>query len=324
MTTAPTPAEERRGIVAGLAAYLIWGFLTLFWRLLHDFDAAELIGWRILSSSAVMIVVLAATRRWAPVVGVLRQRRLLARVIVTALLLTVNWTCYVWAVVHDDVVETALGYFIAPLGTMAVGVLVLHERLHTAQWAVIGLALAAIGVLTWSYGDVPWLALAIAVSWTTYGYLKKFVPLSPVESMGAETLVLAAPALLLLLSLSGAEDSVVSSASGGQLALVALTGVATIVPLTLFAASVQRVPLTILGPMQYIVPVINFLFGWLLFGEEMPPSRFAGFALVWLALVVLTLDSARRARQGRLERAVARPTPRATLEQPDAEWRPMR
>lgn len=300
MSTAPAEHDERRGILLGVTAYVAWGLLTLFWRELHRFNAVELIGWRVLSSAALMIVVVTGTGQWRRIGGILRQGPLLARIGCAAVALTINWTAYVYAIVNDHVIETALGYFIAPLGTMAVGVLVLGERLHRAQWVAIGLAVAAIAVLTWSYGRVPWLALMIAASWTTYGYLKKRVPLSPLESMGAETFVLVPAALLVVVVAAGRGSSIPASANGRELMFVGLTGVATIVPLTLFAAAAQRVRLTILGPIQYVVPVINFLFGWLLFDEDLPASRVVGFGLVWLALAVLTTDSARRARQGRL------------------------
>jgi chloramphenicol-sensitive protein RarD len=299
MSTAPDEQDEQRGILFGLAAYLLWGLLTLFWRELHHFNAFELIGWRVLSSTAVMVVVLTVGGRWAHFVPIIRRPALLLRITGAAVLLTTNWTAYVYAVVHDNVIETALGYFIAPLGTMAVGVLVLREHLHGAQRVAIGLGITSVIVLTWSYGRVPWIAVLIAVSWTGYGYLKKRVPLSPVESMGAETFVLAVPAAVVIAAVAGRSWSIPSSADHRELLFVALSGVATIVPLTMFAAAAHRVPLTILGPMQYIVPIINFVFGWLLFHEDLPASRIVGFALVWLALGVLTVDSARRAHLGR-------------------------
>jgi chloramphenicol-sensitive protein RarD len=300
MTDRGDAHDDPRGVAAGLLAYVIWGLLTLFWRQLHRFNAFELIGWRVLSSVVVISVLLSVTGRWMNLRPVLASPRLLLYVAAAAALLTANWTSYVYAVVHDNVLETALGYFVAPLGTMAVGVYVLGERLHAAQRVAIALAVAAVVVLTWSYGRVPWLALIIAVSWTTYGYMKKQVPLGPVESMGAETFVLAVPAAVLVAVIAPHAWSIPQSASGGRLTLVALTGIATIVPLTLFAVAAQRIRLTILGPMQYLVPIANFLFGWLLFDEGMPPSRVAGFALVWVALCILTVDSARRARVGRL------------------------
>lgn len=289
-------SAARSGAVVGIVTYVFWGLLTVFWKGLHGFDAFELIGWRVTLSAATMAIVLTATGRWTHLAPVLRRRALLARVTLAAALLTVNWTSYVYAVVHDHVIETALGYFMAPLGTMAVGVVVLHERLRLAQRVAIGFAAAAVVVLTFSYGRVPWLALAIAVSWTCYGYMKRQVPLTPIESMAAESFVLLLPAVLVVAAFAGRATSIPSSASAGQLTLAALTGLVTVLPLMGFAYAAQRVPLTVLGPMQYSVPSINFLLGWLVYHEALPPSRIVGFALVWVGLAILTIDSLRRAR----------------------------
>lgn len=292
--------RQRAGIVAGLVAYTVWGLLTLFWKQLHRFNAFELIGWRITASAVIMAVVLTATRRWGHLRVLRHDLRLLARVALAAVLLTVNWTSYVWAVVHDHVLETALGYFIAPLTTVMVGVVLLHETLRPAQKFALSLGAAAVVVLTVSYGSVPWLALIIAASWTTYGYLKAQVPLSPTESMAAESFVLLVPALVLAVLMASRADSIPSSASGTELGFALFTGVATVVPLMLFAFAAHRVPLSILGPMQYIVPSMNFVIGWLVYGESMPPARLFGFSLVWAGLAVLTVDSARRARSSRI------------------------
>ena len=168
------PLEQglhQRGIVAGVTAYLVWGTLTLYWRHLENFDAVELIGWRVICSAVVMSIVLTATGRWQHLRPILANRRLLGSVVMSALILTINWTTYVWAVVHDHVIETALGYFLAPLGTIALGVVVLHEKLSRAQEFVFVLAAVAVGILTFSYGRVPWLAVIIATSWVAYGYM---------------------------------------------------------------------------------------------------------------------------------------------------------
>ncbi|MDO8390750.1 MAG: EamA family transporter RarD [Actinomycetota bacterium] len=292
--------EQRTGIIVGFATYAVWGLLTIYWKQLHRFDAFELIGWRITTAAVVMAIVLTVTHRWTQVATVFRTPHLLGTVAVASLFLTINWTSYVWAVVHDHVLETALGYFIAPLGTVTVGVLVLHEQLRLAQKAAIALAIASVAVLTVSYGRVPYLAIAIAVSWTIYGYIKKQVPLTPVESMAAESFVLALPAVVLVAVLAGNTDSIPYSATTVQLAYTAGTGLATVVPLMLFAFAAKRVPLTIIGPMQYIVPSLNFLIGWLLYDEAMPTDRLIGFALVWAGLAVLTVDSTVRARRARL------------------------
>ncbi len=289
-------AEQRAGIIAGITAYIVWGLLTIYWKQLHSFNAFELIGWRITASAIVMSIVLTATRRWRFLAVLRHDRALLARVGAAAILLTVNWTGYVWAVVHGRVLETALGYFIAPLGTVTVGVLVLHEPMRRSLRIALAFAVAAVVVLTISYGGVPWLALIIATSWTIYGYIKKQIPLTPVESMAAESFILVIPAVAVALVLAGHADSIPNSASHTELIFAVFTGVATVGPLMLFAYAAQRMPLTLIGPMQYIVPSMNFVIGWLIYDESLPPTRLFGFALVWIGLIVLTADSLRRAR----------------------------
>ena len=288
--------RQQRGIVAGVTAYLIWGALTLYWRHLEAFNAVELIGWRVICSAVIMAIVLSVSRRWTHLRPILTDRRLLGTVGLCALFLTINWTTYVWAVVHDHVIETALGYFLAPLGTMAVGVVVLHEKISRAQRFVFVLALIAVVILTFSYGRVPWLALIIATTWVAYGYLKKHVPLTPIESMAAESFIVLGPAIIAVSVLAGNATSIPNTATAGQFALVLCSGFATIVPLTLFAYAAQRMPLTVIGPLNYIVPTINFCLGWLVFHESLPPSRIVGFALVWVGLVIAAVDTARRSR----------------------------
>ena len=289
--------EQRAGIIAGFTAYFVWGLLTIFWKQLHHFDAFELIGWRITASAVVMAIVMTAKRQWGHLRVLLTNRALLARVAAAAVLLTVNWTSYVWAVVHGRVLETALGYFIAPLGTVALGVIVLKETVRPAQVFALVMAVASVVVLTISYGQVPWIALALALSWTAYGYIKKHLPLTPVESMAAESFVLVIPAAALAVALAGRADSIPNSASHAELGYALLTGLATVLPLTMFAYAAQRVPLTLIGPMQYIVPSMNFVIGWLMYDEAMPAVRFIGFALVWIGLLVFTTDSVMRLRR---------------------------
>jgi chloramphenicol-sensitive protein RarD len=287
---------QQRGIVAGVAAYLVWGALTLYWRHLEEFDAVELIGWRVICSAAIMAIVLTVSHRWQHLRPILTDRHLLRVVVLSAIFLAINWTTYVWAVVHDHVIETALGYFLAPLGTMAVGVVVLHEKISRAQEFVFVLALIAVGILTFSYGRVPWLALIIATTWVAYGYLKKQVPLTPVESMAAESFIVLGPAIVAVTVLAGRAGSIPHTASTAQFILVMCSGLATIIPLTLFAYAAQRMPLTVIGPLNYIVPTINFCLGWLVFHESLPPSRIVGFALVWVGLAIATVEAARRSR----------------------------
>ena len=296
-----------RGIRAGIVAYGIWGLLTIYWKQLGDFNAIELIGWRIISAGVVMIVVISAQRRWAAMRATFRDRRLVMRIGAAALLLTANWTAYVYAVVHDRVIETALGYFMAPLGTMALGIVVLGERPSTAQKAAIALAGVSVVILTISYGRPPVVALTIAVTWSLYGLLKRQVPLSAVEGLAAETFVLLLPALVVVGVMAGRAGSIPRTGVAGELALVGLAGVATVVPLVLFAYAAQRVPFTILGPLNYLVPTINFLLGWILYDEALPMSRVVGFAFVWVALAVITTDRLRSSVTERRETARLQP-----------------
>jgi chloramphenicol-sensitive protein RarD len=269
----------------------------LYWKELHGFDPFELIGWRIASSVLVLVVVMLATGRLVPLLRSLRSPQLFLRIALASVLLTINWATYVWAVVNDHVIETALGYFIAPILTIVVGVFVLHEKLRTIQRVAVSFAIGGIVVLTIAYGRVPWIALIIATSWTFYAYLKKKVPLQPLESLTAEVIVLAIPAFIYLYTTWSNVDSVRNTATSMEWVFVAFTGVITAVPLLMFASASQRTPLTILGPMQYIVPTMNFLIGWLMFDELLTSSKVAGFSLIWVCLALVLTDLFRTQRR---------------------------
>lgn len=287
---------ERSGTIAGVSAYVLWGLITMYWKVLQDFAPLELIGYRIVLSALLLAGVLTFRGRLKPMFLAVTRQRLWGRMVLTALLLAVNWTTYVVVVSEGKVIEAALGYFIAPLLTMLLGVKVLHERLRPMQLTSAIIAAIAVVVLTIGYGSVPFYALAMASTWALYGLLKRQIALQPLESLMSETVVLVVPAVLLMTWMSGFDDSVVNSASSGQLTLVLLTGVVTAVPLLLFAAAAQKLPLTVLGPMQYSVPVINFLLGWLVYHEKLTTTRVIGFGLIWVALVVVTIDSMARSR----------------------------
>ena len=287
---------ERSGTIAGMSAYILWGLITMYWKVLRDFAPLELIGYRIVLSALLLAGVLAFRGRLTAMFAAVTHQRLWGRMALTALLLAINWTTYVVVVSEGKVIEAALGYFIAPLGTMLLGVKVLHERLRPLQLSSAVLATIAVVVLTIGYGSVPFYALAMASTWALYGLLKRQIALQPLESLMSETVVLVVPAVLLMIWMSRFDDSVVKSASSGQLTLVLLTGVVTAVPLLLFASAAQKLPLTVLGPMQYSVPVINFLLGWLLYHEQLTATRVIGFGLIWIALVIVTIDSMVRSR----------------------------
>jgi chloramphenicol-sensitive protein RarD len=244
---------------------------------------------------------LAFTRRWRGLDILRRDRSVLGLVAVAAVLLTANWTGYVWAVVHDDVIQTALGYFIAPLGTVVLGVVALREHLRPAQKVAVALAAIAVVELTLAYGRVPVVALIISASWAFYGLLKRRIPMGEFEGLTGETLVLLLPAVAIVALPAVAGHGLSTQGSTGQMILVALSGVATTAPLLMFAGSARRVPFTLLGPMQYIVPTINFLLGVFLYHEPLAASQIVGFALVWIGLIIFTVDSVRAVRTGSAE-----------------------
>lgn len=285
---------ELRGLQAAVAAYVLWGLLTVYWKQLSGLDAVEMIGWRVVTASVFMAVVVSITGRWTPIVDTLGSRSSLLRIALASVLLTGNWTTYVWAVVNDHVIETALGYFLAPLGTMALGVFVLGERLTPLKQWSIAFAVLAVVVLTVSYGEFPWVAIVLAATWSWYGLTKRRVPLGPVESLTSELLVLVAPAAALVVLGFVRSGGIPDQAVGVDWAFLLGTGAITAIPLLLFAYAAQRVPFTLLGPTNYLVPLINFLLGWLAFGEALPPSRVVGFLFVWIALVLVTVDTVRR------------------------------
>lgn len=293
--------DVARGVRIGVAAYLIWGLLTIYWKQLAGFDAFELIAWRMVCAAVVMAVIVTARHSWPTLRRAARDRTTVSRLVVASVLLTVNWTAYVWAVTNDRVVETALGYFIAPLLTMSMGVFLLGETPTRGQRFAFGCAAIAVVILTVSAGTPPWIALVIAASWSLYGLIKRRVALGAVDSLAGETFVLVVPAAIAVVALSRDADSIVHTADPRDWVLVFGTGIATAVPLMLFARAAQSVPFTLLGPLNLLVPVINFGLGWLIYDEPMPAERLIGFAFVWLALIIVTVDglSTRRTVPGR-------------------------
>jgi chloramphenicol-sensitive protein RarD len=295
-------SDIRSGVRAALACYVMWGGFTAYWKLLDGFAAIDLIGWRILAAGAVLTVLVVRRSTGGALARALRDTTTRRHLMTAALLLAVNWSTYVYAVLAERVIETALGYFLSPLLTVGIGVIVLDERLSRAKGVAIGLVAVAIAVLTMSYGRLPWVALALGGSWSLYGLVKRRVPLSPVESLAGEVLVLAPVALTVVLVRLDAPSGIAATAGATDWALVAGTGLVTSMPLLLFAYAAPRVPFTLLGPMGWLIPVINLGLGWIAFGEEMPASRLAGFALVWVALGIVATESvvAQRRRSSRV------------------------
>jgi len=288
--------EHRRGVLYGVTAYGLWGLFPLFWVLLEPAGAIEILAHRIAWSLVVVLAILwllgrRGGRGQPALRALLRDRRRLALLVAAAVVLTVNWGTFIWGVNSGHVVETSLGYFINPLVSVLAGVLVLGERLRRAQWVAVGLGAGAVLVLTVGYGRPPWIALVLAFSFGSYGLIRKYVATGAVESMAVETAVMAWPALGYLVVLEASGGGTFLDGGAGHAALLAAGGVVTTVPLLAFGAAATRVPLSLLGLMHYLTPVLQFACGILLFGEHMPPARWFGFALVWIALSVLTWDS---------------------------------
>ncbi|MDK9496492.1 EamA family transporter RarD [Streptomyces katrae] len=291
--------EQRTGLLYGFGAYGMWGLVPLFWPLLKPSGAIEILAHRMVWSLAVVGVALLALRRWSWIAEIVRQPRKLGLTALAAAVISVNWGLYIWAVNNGQVVEASLGYFINPLVTIAIGVLVLGERLRRAQWAAVGIGLAAVLVLSVGYGRLPWISLTLAFSFAAYGLIKKKLDMGGLESLAAETALQFLPALGYLVWLGVQGRSTFAAEGLGHSALLAATGLVTAVPLVCFGAAAIRVPLSTLGLLQYLAPVFQFALGVVYFHEAMPPERWAGFSLVWAALVLLTWDALRTARRSR-------------------------
>ena len=292
--------STRRGTLYGAGAYVLWGLFPLYWPLLKPAGALEVLAHRIVWSLAVVAVLLAVLHRTPQLLAVVRDRAKLWRLSLAAVVVAINWGTYIWGVTHDRIVETSLGYFVNPIVTVLLGVLVLGERLRRLQWAAMALALLAVVVLSVQGGRPPWLALVLAFSFGTYGLLKKTADVGAVEGLGVETLVLLVPAGAYVAWLGASGHSTFGSHGPGHAGLLALSGIVTAVPLLLFGAAATRVPLTTLGVLQYLAPTLQFLIGVLLYREPMPPAELLGFVLVWVALALFTSDTLRRRRQLRL------------------------
>jgi len=285
--------DERRGFLLGAAAYSMWGLFPLYWRLLVPAGAVEILAHRIAWSLLTMLVLTLALRRLPQLRGIFRDKRVLLLLLTAAAVISVNWGGFIYGVNANRVVEVSLGYFINPLVTVLLGVLVLGERLRPRQWTAIGIATLAVVILTVDYGHPPWIACLLAASFGTYGLAKKKANVEAVESLTFETLVLTPIALGYLLWLSASGHSTFTGHGVGHAVLLATTGLVTAIPLICFGAAAIRIPMTTLGLLQYLAPTIQFVLGLVVFHEGMGLVQWIGFVLVWVALVLFTADALR-------------------------------
>jgi chloramphenicol-sensitive protein RarD len=288
--------DTRRGIVYGILAYVMWGLFPLYWPLLRPAGAVEILAHRIAWSLVAVIAILATRRHFSWVRPLLQQPRKLALLALAAGLVSVNWCTYIFAVNSGHVVEASLGYFINPLVSVLFGVVVFRERLRPFQWAAVALGTLAVLILTLAHGRLPWIAIVLAVSFGIYGLIKKIVHMGAAESLAVETLILFAPAFGYLVFLEHRGRAAFGHQGATQAALLAAAGVITAVPLMFFTAAAIRVPLSMLGLLQYIAPTLQFLCGILVAHERMPANRWIGFLVVWGALAVFSWDALRAAR----------------------------
>jgi chloramphenicol-sensitive protein RarD len=306
--TGRSPARERAlGGVYAFTAYLLWGFLPLYFIALAPTGAWELVAWRILLSLGFCAILLTVTRKWRRLGGIMRQRRLLALTALAGALIYVNWQVYILATLTGHVIETSLGYFINPIVTVLLGVLVLRERLRLTQWIALGLAALAVLVIVVGYGAFPWIALTLAISFGLYGLVKKQLgpSIDAVSGLTLESLWLVPVALVLLIVVGSTSGLTMGADGPWHAAMLGLAGVITATPLLLFAAGSRRVPLTVMGMLQFVAPILQFVIGVWFLGEAMSTERWIGFILVWVALIVLTVDSLAAARRARSSSAPA-------------------
>jgi chloramphenicol-sensitive protein RarD len=302
------PPQSRWGIGFAIAAYGIWGGFPLYFLALAPAGAVEVVAFRILMSLLLCVLLIAVSRGWARLTALLRDRRTSLFMLVAAAAIYLNWLVYIFAALTGHVIEASLGYFINPLVTVLLGVIVLREKVRAAQWAALGIAAVGIVVIVVGYGAFPWIAIVLAVTFAVYGLVKRVVG-PRVDALGGLTVETAwlAPLAVAQLVLVAAVGGGLEFGAHGTVHTLAMlaAGVVTTVPLLLFAAGARRIPLVALGMAQFLTPVLQFLVGWLVLREAMPVERWIGFALVWTALVVLMADmiiTSRPPRRASLER----------------------
>lgn len=294
-------AAKRAGVVYSVCAYALWGLLPLYLKVLEAVPPVEILLHRVVWSAAFLSAILTARRGWGWVAPTARSPAVLGRGLASALLLTVNWFVFIWAVDAHRVIDASLGYFINPLVSVLLGVLLLRERLRPVQWAAVSLAAAGVAWLTVDAGRLPWIALVLAGSFGLYGLLRKTTVLGALEGLALETFLLLPAAGAWLVTMAVAGQSHFASGGFGARALLVLAGPATAVPLLLFAAGARRIPLSLLGLLQYVGPTLQLGLGIYVWGEPFSLRRLAGFALIWLALGVYSGEvwwrTARAAKQ---------------------------
>lgn len=284
-----------KGLLFGVSAYLIWGLLPLYWQLVEDAGAYEILAHRGIWSLLLCVFLLAVRKQIKSAFQMVRASRTLSLLLLASGLLTLNWGVYIWSVTVDRVVEAALGYYITPLINVTFGVLLLRERLRPLQWIAVGIASIGVLILTVGYGALPWIALVLSTSWGSYSLIKKSLNLGALETLSVETFFAFFPNLIFLFVIEANGTALFGQNLGSSLLLFG-AGAATVIPLLLFNGSTTRLPLSTVGLLQYITPTIMFFIGIFINNEDVSLTKLVGFVFIWLALAVLSRDLYRSSR----------------------------
>jgi chloramphenicol-sensitive protein RarD len=287
--------KQKLGLIYGVSAYVLWGLFPLYWPLLQPASALEIVSHRAVWTMVFCIIVLALTHALKSMLATFKRPKVAAKLFATTTLISINWLVYIWATNNGHVVEASLGYYINPLIIIAFGVILLKEKLRRLQWAAVSIATVGVIILTVDYGRLPWVALALALSWGTYGLVKKQLGLGALEGLAIETTIAFVPYCGFLIFIGAKGDGQFGNGIG-LTALLISAGAITAIPLLLFNGSTNRLPYSTIGLLQYITPTLQFSIGVWINNEAMPTARWVGFIFIWLALMTLAGDLVKSGR----------------------------
>ncbi len=288
-------SEHSLGLLFGVGSYVLWGLFPLYWPLLQPASPLEIVSHRAVWTLVFCLIVLALSKQLHSMIAIVKKPKIMAGLFLTTILVSINWLTYIWATNNGHVVEAALGYYINPLIIIAFGVLLLREKMRPLQWLAVGIAAIGVAILTFDYGRLPWVAISLALSWGTYGLVKKKLDLGALDGLAIETLISLIPYVGYLIYL-GSQGTGQFGQSPGLTILLISAGAVTAIPLLLFNGSTTRLPYSTIGLLQYITPTIQFSIGVWIRHEDMPAARWVGFVVIWLALIALAVDLVRSSR----------------------------
>ena len=288
-------SKNKTGLIFGVSAYVLWGAFPLYWPLLEPATALEIVSHRAVWTLVLCFIVLAITQSLKSTLATFKRPKVATKLFLASILVSINWLVYIWSVNNGHVVEASLGYYINPLIMIAFGVILLKERMRSLQWVAVGIAALGVALLTIDYGRIPWIALTLGISWGSYGIIKKQLGLGALEGLAIETLIAGLPYLLYLLYIGNKGTGQFGQSAGMTILLIG-AGAVTAIPLLLFNGSTTRLPLTVIGLLQYITPTLMFSIGVWLRHETMPMLRWIGFVIIWIALITLAIDLVKSSR----------------------------